>query len=189
MNEFIYRLNLPKLPKVLKDDFDINKTIPKNFHGSKIYYYHPSELFKNEWCNFLGYEWDYVSFFVRAGYAESCIHRDNPLSPDQLHWGINWIHGEKTLMEYWNLDDIDKEGILVDTGGKETVFLKMKSGPIKSYIMEPGVYLVNASAPHRAKNLGEGIRFAVSLRSKKIRNTEEFKTWDKVVEKFRFLFL
>jgi hypothetical protein len=188
MNELIYKLDIPPLDQVLDNKFDLRTLVPENFVGSKILYYHPREIFKNEWCNFLGYEWDYVSCFIRSGKQQSIIHRDNPHSPTQLHWGINWTLGARSLMEYWPLEDIEQESIIKDNGNKETVLLKTTKQPFKTYTLEPGAYLVNASIPHRATNLEDNLRFVVSLRSKKIRNTEEFKTWNNVVDRFSFLF-
>lgn len=188
MNELIYKLNLPPLDQVLNPKFDLYNLVPVNFTGSKILYYHPREIVKEEWCNFLGYEWDYVSFFIRSGQQKSIIHRDNPFTPNDLHWGINWTFGARSLMEYWLPEDIQEEKIIKDSGNKETVLISTSSLPFKTYELDPGAYLVNASIPHRAINLDNSLRFVVSLRSKQLRRTGEFKTWDDVVEKFKTVF-
>lgn len=188
MYEMVYKLNLPPLPEILKDDFNLNSLISKNFFGSKIIYYHPSEVFKEEYSNFLDYYWDDLIFFIRSGKQSSIIHRDNLKSPDIMNWGINWVYGDTSMLEYWKFEDVEKENILIDSAGEEVVQISVKNNPYVSYIMPPGAYLVNASVPHRGKNIGDNVRFLVSLRSRRLRNMEDFKTWDSVVEKFKFLF-
>jgi hypothetical protein len=182
--EFLYKLNLPDLKEVLISPDILKQFIPNNLQGSKIFYPEPAEIFKSEWLNFKGYTWDYCSLFVRSGNQNSIIHRDNPFSPNSLHWGINWVLGKDSFMDYWNTSQIRKEEIIVDSGGEKTVILEINEPPIKSYLTENGVYLVNASAPHRVRNESGELRVAISLRSKTLRMSKIFTQWDEVVNDF-----
>lgn len=179
-----YKLNLPNIEEVVLSLKEIKDLVPEDFQGSKIFYPDPRDIFKPEWLTYKNLEWDYVSLFVRSGEQQSILHRDNPNSPDSLHWGINWILGDNSIMEYWDEDKIIEEKIIYDSGGKTTVKITADQNPSKQYTMSTGVYLVNASVPHKVTNLTNERRIAISLRSKKFRYENPAATWDKIIETF-----
>jgi hypothetical protein len=187
MTELVYPINLPQLPEVLNEQFNIYGLVEKTFTGSKVIYFKPEQVFKKEWCKYMNLDWDFVSLFIRSGKEIGFIHRDNPLTQHQIHWGINWIYGDLCQMDYWRSEDIEQEYITIDAGGKPVCRLETDRLPYKSYTMHPGAYIVNASIPHRAINLGDNLRFAVSLRCQKIRNTENYKTWEEILQNFQHL--
>lgn len=185
MNEYVYKLNLPNIDKVLKSFEEVKRLVSTNFTGSKIFYPDPADIFNSEWLNYKGLEWDYVSVFIRAGKETSIIHRDNPLSSNALHWGINWIWGEESVMEYWTDDDSFERKIIVDIGGSPTLKMRTDRTPDKQYNMTTAVYLINASVPHRVRNLSDELRIAISLRSKKFRYENPKTSWQAIIDKFQ----
>jgi hypothetical protein len=184
MVDYVYKLNLPNIKEVVFSLDDIKNLVPRDFRGSQIFYPEPREVFKPEWLTYKNLEWDYCSLFIRSGKQQSVLHRDNPHSPESLHWGINWILGEDSIMEYWDEDKIIDQQIIYDSGGKTTVKITAEQNPSKQYTMSTGVYLVNASVPHRVTNLTEDLRIAISLRSKKFRYDNPKVTWEEVVKMF-----
>lgn len=183
--DYVYKLNLPKFEEVVISLDDIVSLVDSNFSGSKIFYPDVKNIFRPCWLTYKNLEWDYVSLFLRSGNQNSMIHQDNPLSPDKLHWGINWVYGKESIMEYWEETDIVEKRIIKDVGGKETVLLEINSLPSKIYSMKEGVYLVNASKPHRVKNLSTDLRLALSLRSKKFRIENPLANWSDIIEMFK----
>ena len=184
MNEYVYKLNLPDIADVVISLDHIKNLVPQDFQGSQIFYPEPYKIFKPEWLTYKNLEWDYCSLFIRSGNQQSVLHRDNPNSPDALHWGINWILGDDSIMEYWDKDKITEEKIIYDSGGKTTVKITADQTSSKQYTMSTGVYLVNASVPHRVTNLTENRRIAISLRSKKFRYENPSVVWRDVVKLF-----
>ena len=183
--EFLYRLKLPPLEEVLLSSDILNPYVEKLSSGSKIFYPEPKDIFKPNWLRFKNVNWDYLSLFVRSGKEHSILHRDNPHSPNSLHWGINWIHGDDSVMKYWNENDIQEEKIIYDNGGKTTAKLITDSAPSKIYNLTSGAYLVNASVPHQVINFSSNIRIALSLRSKQFRYDNPLTTWPDVIELFK----
>lgn len=184
MIEYCYKLNLPIIEDVVISLDQIKHLIPENFQGSKIFYPEPQDIFKPEWLSYKDLSWDYVSLFFRSGKNQSVLHRDNVIDRRILHWGINWVLGSDSIMEYWQENTISQEKIIYDSGGKTTVFLDTVLPPCKSYVMSYGVYLVNASIPHRITNLSDNLRIAISLRSKKYRYENPNIAWNEIVDTF-----
>lgn len=185
MIEYCYRLNLPDIGNVVLSLDEIKNRVTKDFRGSQIFYPEPREVFKPEWLTYKNLEWDYCSLFIRSGKQQSVLHRDNPYTPNSLHWGINWILGDDSIMEYWDDDKILNQQIINDLGGKTTVKINAEQTPSKQYRMSTGVYLINASVPHRVTNLTNERRIAISLRSKEFRFKNPSVMWRDVVEIFR----
>lgn len=184
MVDYVYKLNLPNINEVVLSLDNIKNLVPGDFRGSQIFYPVPREIFKPEWLTYKNLEWDYCSLFIRSGKQQSVLHRDNPNSPDTLHWGINWVLGNDSIMEYWNKDKIIEEKIIYDSGGKTTVKITADQASSKQYAMSTGVYLVNASVPHRVTNFTDENRIAISLRSKKYRYENPSVVWRDVVSMF-----
>lgn len=185
MIEYCYKLNLPDIEQVVLSLDNIKNLVPKNFKGSKIFYPDPSDIFKTEWLSYKNISWDYVSLFIRSGKEQSVLHRDNPYSPTTLHWGINWIYGDNSIMEFWEEDKIEHQDLILDSGGRTTMKLSTNLPSSKKYMMTAGAYLVNASVPHKITNLSDDRRIALSLRSKKFRQENPSVTWNKIIDMFR----
>jgi len=183
-SDYCYRLNLPDIKDVTLSLDDICQLVPEDFRGSKIFYPDPKSIFKQEWLEYKNISWDYTSLFIRTGKEQSVLHRDNPHSSNSLHWGINWVYGEDSVMEYWEDEKIKHQKIIYDSGGKTTVFLETDLEPSKSYTMTSGAYLVNASVPHRVTNLSSTCRIALSLRSKKFRYDNPGLKWKDIISIF-----
>ena len=182
--EYVYKLDLPDIEEVLISYNNITSLTDKEFVGSKIFYPEPSNIFKSEWLSYKNLSWDYCSLFVRSGNQSSIIHRDNPFNSLSLHWGINWVYGKDSCIEFWEESDIISEKIIKDAGGKETILLEIDLPPRKTYSMNKGVYLINASKPHRIRNFSQDFRVALSLRSKKFRFENPETNWKDIVEMF-----
>lgn len=187
--EFLYRLSLPCLADVLCSKDILKSYTEKLSGGSRIFYPDPNELFKKEWLGYKGLQWDYVSVFVRTGSITGMIHRDNPNNTHLLHWGINWVVGDDGYMDYWIPEQISEERIVSDLGGGETVTLYTEEPPFKQYKTDTGVYLINASVPHRARNLSTDVRISLSLRSKKFRYENPNLSWKDIINKFQDVIL
>jgi hypothetical protein len=184
MVDYVYKLNLPDIDEVVLSLDYIQNLVPRDFQGSQIFYPSPRDIFKPEWLQYKNLEWDYCSLFIRSGKQQSILYRDNPNSSDTLHWGINWILGEESIMEYWDEDKIIDQQTVHDLGGKTTVKITTDQNSSKQYNMSKGVYLVNASVPHRVTNLTGEHRIAISLRSMKFRYENPSVEWRDVVEMF-----
>lgn len=174
MNEFVYKLNLPLLPEILLDS--AKKSLFNQTRDS-FCYLKPLNIVKPEWLTVNSYNWNNILHFYKNN-TTGVIHMDDKdvLNQAWSNWGINWIHGNSGIMEYWLLQDVvlpsvsnDKVDRIVCTTAKK---------PHRTYYMSEGAYLVNASFPHRATALGS--RYAFSLR-----DTTCFETWDTVVDKFK----
>lgn len=184
MTEYVYKIDFPFVDKVIISHDKINDLIPKNFVGSQIFYVNPKDILKPQWLSFKNIDWDYMSVFIRSANKESILHRDDPLGDNYLHWGINWVIGDASVMQYWNEDMVNSKKIIYDSGGEKTVMLDSDLPPIKQYFMKTGVYLVNASIPHKVKNLSSDIRIALSLRSKKFRLENPNIKWNDILKIF-----
>jgi hypothetical protein len=183
--EYLYRLNLPNIDEVVLSLDYIQNLVPRDFQGSNIFYPNPRDILKPEWLRYKNLEWDFVMLFFRSGGQQSILHRDNPHKPDSLHWGINWILGGDSLMEYWDEDRIIDQQIINDIGGKATVKITADQNSSKQYTMSTGAYLVNASIPHKVTNSTDERRIAISLRSKKFRYENPSMMWRDIVELFK----
>ena len=184
MNEYVYKIDLPSIDKAVISLDKIKNFTSKDFTGSKIFYPDPRDIFRPEWLSYKGLSWDYCSVFIRSGKEKSILHKDNPHSPESLHWGINWVLGDASVMEYYDENNISNEKIIIDSGGKTTVLLSSDKPPNKIYNLENGAYLVNASVPHRAVNLSDKTRIVLSLRSMSFRKENPSAEWREIVEIF-----
>lgn len=184
MIEYVYKLNLPAIDQVLLSLDEINDLVPRDLVGSRIFYPHPKDVFKPEWLTYKNLVWDYVSIFIRSGKETSILHRDDPHSAS-LHWGINWILSDNSVMQYWKDDSNFEKRIIKDIGGSSTLKMYTDQPADVEYKMTTGVYLINASVPHKVINYSDNKRIALSLRSKKFRYENPEITWEKIIEMFK----
>lgn len=187
--DYCYKLNLPNIEEAVLSLDEIKGLVPKDFNGYQIFYPDPQDIFRPEWLLYKGLSWDYASIFFRSGKQKSILHKDNPHDTTKLHWGVNWVYGEDSTMEYWEDEKIKNQKIIYDSGGKTTVLLETDWASSRSYKMSSGVYLINASVPHKITNLSSNLRIAVSLRSKKFRYENPKTSWQAIIEKFQDVIL
>ena len=176
MNEFVYKLNLPPLTEIL---LDTAKNSLFNEKSSLVYKYLKTDCVKPEWLSFNNYAWDTILFFYKSD-ASGLIHIDGKNISnleERPIWGINWIYSGNSIMEYWRMEDIITPIINPLDTNNRTICKSFKK-PYRTYDMPEGVYLVNASFPHKATGFGK--RYAFSLRDNTC--TE---TWDTVVSNFK----
>jgi|688.fasta_scaffold32915_8 hypothetical protein len=175
MLELTYKLNLPALPLVVKEDSNILESQEKfQVHQDSL------EIIKPEWVYWNDMRFERaVSFYKSAGKEDRpSIHTDHH-AKNVLPWAINWVHGGYGTIEYWLPEQIEKTDVR-DHASNGAIFPLMTTtqSPYKTYIQTPGAYLVNTDMPHRAK--GWNSRLVVSIRD--INNFSM--PWEEVVKKF-----
>jgi hypothetical protein len=122
------------------------------------------------------------------------VHVDSPMYSHP--WGINWICGGTRLIEFWDKSTLSTPLLWYTSStasAQPSEVIKIEiavptwkptTSPIKSYtLLDGGVYLINASTPHRV--VGYNSRAAVSIRSKQHLNTP----WIQIVNEFSELIL
>ena len=163
--EFVYKLSLPELDKIVSDKFLSNLKLdydkPSRYKQEKI-----TDQVKNEYKNICGIQFtEMITFFKNN--LSGRIHTDTIDKTEEV-WGINWIFGGAAVMEYWTRESIGCEPLnLIDSQGspihKWNRFHATK--PLKIYYMPEGAYLVNASAIHRPSAVGQ--RHCIVIRPKR----------------------
>jgi hypothetical protein len=183
MTEYVYKLNLPEINQVLLSLDKINDLVPQDFIGSRIFYPHPRDVFKSEWLTYKNLKWDQMSVFIRSGKETSILHRDDTHTTS-VHWGINWILSDDSVMQYWKDDSNFEKKIVTDIGGSPTLKMYTDQPADVEYKMTTGVYLINASVAHKVVNYADSRRIALSLRSKKFRYENPNIKWGDIVKMF-----
>lgn len=159
--EYVYQLNLPPLLEVLKKDLikDINDD------STVILRIKPQDYFNDEILKLKNLNWDRCTCFKKT-HTMGPIHIDS-VNNTNLIWGINWIHGEPGHMEYWDDWSSLDQKLIFDVAGLPRLDMKPNGPATKIYpTVSNGVYLVNASVPHRANNYSFNVRYAISLRAR-----------------------
>lgn len=160
--EYVYPLNFPHLRDVfIKEELD---KLFLSLRGQKNGYTHADILVRPEWRNILGFQMTRIFVFIKHDKMGG-VHIDEltykPGDTFPLFWGINWIWGGDSIMEYWDRSKI----ITVDPiiiHGQTYNGCTVEGEPTKKYRMnEGGVYLVNGSNPHRAAGIGDRWVFSV----------------------------
>lgn len=174
--EYCYRLNLPQLPEVLREDAleILNQTRTESV-SSRVYS-RPTEIWKQEWLTISDYTFNQIFYFFRSNQTGK-PHTD-VIDPTLGVWGINWIFGGDSILDIWHTDDPSTYKSTVNEK-MNAIWYDFNIPPEKSYKMEPGAYLVNVKNPHRA--IGIGNRHCFSLRSWASSNVP----WEEVVESFK----
>jgi hypothetical protein len=179
MLEYVYRLNLPSLQQVLKDNVIDSIYVQKE----PLISINPIDLFKTDIQQLKGLDWDSGIIFKKSPRYQGPIHLDG--SERSFVWGINWIVGAPGGMRYWPADS-DKQ-FVIDPIGNPRIDFKPSRPADKNYVTGPEqVYLVNASVPHSAYNLSFAeYRYAVTIRA----SQHGFTTWQQVVDLFSDLII
>jgi hypothetical protein len=175
-----YRLNLPPLDQVIRDDA---KHLCEDYLTitSLQYTEHSAQdVVKPEWLTFENFKWNTVLRFYKPPGCVGRIHTDTRGNdPRSAHtWGINWIWGGSGTLRFWSVDDIGAPIPRIDPYGYHTYVYDNAPEPSEIIHMEPGAYLINAAVPHQPTSLGE--RYCFSLRSSSSYNIP----WDLIVDKF-----
>lgn len=160
--EFVYNLDLPLLPDIITKSF-ANELQKHYFLKTKFITKKIADEIKPEFLNICGINFSTMVIFYKNNLTGR-IHRDTD-DPHKSVWGINWIHGGTCIMEYWTKESIGCEGIpITDSQGNkiEKYNSTIAKPALKTYLMPPKAYLVNASYLHRATAIGR--RHAIVLR-------------------------
>jgi hypothetical protein len=174
--ELVYKLNIPPLDQVLREDrvsmLDVATDHPRYVSQ------HPSTVLKTEWLNFNGIEWDIALYFFKPPGFVGRVHTD-VINPDLHIWGINWIYGASGALNFWDPKNIQPFEKKIDEQGYPIWNYPTNIPPDKSYHMEPGAYLTNVRFPHQP--VSHGVRHCISLRC----GAEYCTPWEQAVEMFR----
>lgn len=179
MLELLYKLNLPELPLVIKEDSNILESKQKF-----CVYDESSKIIRPEWVSWNNMNFNRaVSFYRNDGDKDRTdIHTDHHIE-NVLPWAINWVYGGYGTIQYWLPEQIEKSDyrFYASYNNSGATFPSMTSTqpPYKTYVQTPGAYLINTAVPHRAK--GWNSRLVVSIRD--INNFSM--PWEEVVEKFK----
>jgi hypothetical protein len=177
--EYVYKLNLPPLDVVLRED---RVSLLSQIHDKPQFTtYNPTELIKPEFMTINDITWDLALDLFKPPNHIGLIHSDS-LESDTHVWGINWIWGASGIMRYWNIKNISSNEIPKEhsSGIGRNIFTFSTDKPHdKMYHMNPGAYLVNGSVPHQPNSLGN--RHCISVRCDKTYNLP----WENVVELFQ----
>lgn len=177
--EHCYKLNLPSLEEVLLD-FE-KEIISLNQRINPIYFTKDSDkMFKSNWLTFNDISWCTAMVFYKPHGFIGRTHTDK--IDGSLAWGINWISGGSGTIEFWDRTKISLPTIVTDSVGyKIEDYDNCVKDVIahKTYIQDPGVYLINGTSPHRATGFDN--RVCVSLRS----FNNYYISWEQIVEKFK----
>lgn len=179
MEQLIYKLDLPPFQECILEGID-----DKLFHLNHENHYikmNPEDVFKPEFLTFKNFKWIVVLIFLLKSNTSGPVHMDNTDPKKFTDWGINWIYKGYGIMEYWNLNNLKSEDTkyVVDRKQGPPLFHYTPTTPPDArYILKPGVYLVNASTPHRATGIQD--RYCVSYRS----NTRTV-PWCDIIDMFK----
>jgi hypothetical protein len=176
--ELVYKLNLPSLNEILKDNSVILKSRDRYALHDTV------DILKPEWIFWNNFHWNHAVSFYRNDRERdgSNIHTD-VTKPNQIPWAVNWIYGGHGILEFWLPSQIESSEVIFQQAANNTGTpvpeMQTTQPPYKIYKQPPGVYLVNTGYPHRAT--GWNSRIALSLRSNKNFSIP----WDEVVSRFQ----
>lgn len=179
MNEYIYKISIESFEHMIKPIG--HSLIKQNHNFAKHSVYSYSTIILPEYENFLDIEWSLVHYFFKPDF-QGLIHTDLHDEVECM-WGLNWIVNYSSTVEYWPFSSVEND-TTVDNSSyqqdykKRSVF-KTSVEPEKTYALNSGVYLVNASIPHRFT--GHGPRHSFILRPKK----KYLISWNDTVKRFQ----
>ena len=159
----IYKLNLPQLPECILDGVEEQYLLDKlDYYINSVL---PFSFFKPEYLTLGGFNWTNVLIFYKKDSADSIAHTDNMNPNIMTNWGINWIYKGCGIMEYWYLEDFEKENVTITNFEFASAIYTCKptTPPRLKYFLTPGAYLVNGSNAHRATGIDH--RYCVSYRT------------------------
>lgn len=178
--DYVYKLdlNLNFFMDKLRSEFK-NSELYELDDNPKFLQTNVSRFFNCDSIHLKGIDWEHAAYFQKINGYTGSIHVDYRTG----FWpAINIICSGHTTMEYWHEETVVDAEIYTygDVGDAFRLkAFKTDKAPDKIYQMPIGVYLINASVPHRAT--GHGGRRLISLRS--MSNLE--KTWSQMTELFQ----
>ena len=193
-NELCYKLNIPFLQDMVKDDWKHNlnwetgREIPKIF---KV-----EEVLKKEYLNFNNINWQELVTFVLDNNGQAHIHSDNwslndanPVdleNPSMTLFAINFVVFGSSRMEYYLPSQLNKNIFVSDDPEYPQRNWTTTQEPYKSYEMEPGAYLLNITVPHKAVAHSERLLFSLRPRLTPHKYFEywQSKSWNDIVKLF-----
>jgi hypothetical protein len=176
MNEYVYKLNLPSIQKILLPG-KYEELFSENTSNGAFSKENPLSYLKQEYTTLKQYKWDSSLLFYKSNGKEGYLHSDLP----KCTWGINYINEGLGIMKYYDPNDIGDVKLTPDSIGNTRQNYNNPVGikPLKIYVMHAGVYLANVGVPHMPA--GYGKRYSLSIRSLDHQND----SWESVVENFK----
>jgi hypothetical protein len=193
-NELCYKLNIPFLQDMVKDDWKQNLNWKNRFQIPK--FLKVEELLKEEYLNYNNINWGVFVTFLLDKKVKAQIHSDNRSLnddiPDDLEnptmtlFAINFVVTGSCRMDYYLPSQLDKDCFFEPDSEYPQRNWATTQEPYKSYEMEPGAYLLNITVPHKA--VAHSDRLLLSLRPS-LNPHENFvywksKSWDDIVKLF-----
>lgn len=175
--ELVYKLkNLDYLFDHIRSDFfqsDIPDKSLNKYYVGKI-----SDFFDIDYFDIKGHRWLSCGYLRKSDGRPGDIHSD-VVNDHSLCPAINIIWSGKTIMDFWDINKPENKSSSHTNGQRVFRLYDHINWPADySYTMERGIYLVNATGPHRATCYGDRHLFS-------IRCPDLFvKTWPYVLEQF-----
>jgi hypothetical protein len=184
--EFLYKLDLPPLTSVIRED--IKDTFFTEFFKRRVSSYDSSDILKEEFLNLKNLEWHKVILFLKTPNSPGVVHKDNPFGDERLHANILWVHGNGGI-KYWDSDKIISENPAIDIHSNLPMTgFEVDKTPTKDYKTTSGsVYLLNASVAHTGYNDAYETenRYSIALRYRVRQNL----SWNALVDLFSDLII
>lgn len=175
--ELVYKLKgLNYLFDHIKPSFFQNSITSTSLN--KYYTGDIKDFFDVDFFDIKDYRWLTCGYLRKSDGHTGDIHSD-VVNDHSLCAAINIIWSGSTIMEFWDQSKPENAGSILSTGQKTIrLYDHIKWPSDYSYTMERGIYLVNASGPHRATCYGDRHLFS-------IRSPETYrKKWHEVLSEF-----
>lgn len=194
--ELCYKLNIPNFEDIVRDDWEHNLSWDNIMNLSKQSTIIPcQEAIKKEFLKFNNIDWDMLVLFP-MNKTQGQIHADNscnPLDRDLSNplvtlFAINYVVSGTGKIEYWLPSQLENSF----TNPKNTYdqvnwTAKESESPHKSYELNQGAYLINASVPHQGIAYDKRIVFSLRPKVSDKESNEYWKTknWVDIVNMFK----
>jgi hypothetical protein len=178
--ELVYRLKgLDYLFDKIKPSFftgPIPDTTVNRYYTGQV-----KDFFDAEFFDIQGQRWTSCAYLRKTTGNVGTIHSDVADNQSLCH-AINIIWSGHTFMEFWNINKPENQPSSINKGQRNIRVYDHITWPADySYHMEKGIYLVNASGPHRATCQGDRHLFS-------IRAPGHFHLkWEQILEDFKDL--
>jgi hypothetical protein len=168
-------------------DYLFDKIKPSFFSGpipSTVNRYFVGEVrdfFDAEFFDIQGHRWSSCAYLRKTDGNVGDIHSD-VIKDTSLCHAINIIWSGYTFMEFWDINKPENKPTSIVNGQRSIRVYSHITWPADySYHMDRGIYLVNASGPHRATCQGDRHLFS-------IRSPGNFHLkWEQVLDDFKDL--
>jgi hypothetical protein len=167
-----YELNLP-ISEFLNNDFELTDFSDKDSNITTVKIFSARNVFKNEIIDFfdrLNFKFPYVQIFCSKPGDETSVHMDGVYDSEGKATGtpsfsINWVINGKDSEMSWYLPNSEEAKTIAPKRKKAFAIYENENNLSlieKTTIINPT--LVRIDIPHKVKNFGNQIRWAVSLR-------------------------